>query len=269
MTKNRDSPIPAYKLRAVKDLVKSFKEEPTILIASIRNLPGGQFQAIKQKLRNENMAKVKVLKKSLVVRAIEEFAKTEKSAEEIKNFVKEDCAILISETDPFELASFLLKNRTPAKAKIGQEVPEDIRVEAGPTDLVPGPVLSELGALGIPFQIKDGKIEVREAKVILKAGQKVTPAANAMMSKLNIMPFRVGYEPLAAFSSKDKKVYSELKIDSEGALNSLKDAYSRSLALAVKIVYPAREAIGFILAKAKINHDALGKLIKSDSQETK
>ena len=264
MIEKRQTPIPEYKLKAVKGLIKSIKENPTFLIASIRNLPGGQFQTIKQKLRG--IAEVKVLKKSIVIRSISELAKTDKDIEGIKQYIKEDCALLMSNTDPFELSSFLLKNQSAAKAKIGQEVPEDIRVEPGPTDLVPGPVISELGALGIPIQIKEGKIEIKEAKVILKAGAKVTPAADGIMSKLGIMPFRVGFEPLAAYDSKEKKIYSSLKIDPEGTLVELKSAYSKALAFAVKLAYPAKETIGFIIAKANMHEKALAKLIKHETQ---
>lgn len=261
MAAKRETPIPEIKKRTVKELVKSFKESPTFLIASIKNLPGGQFQAIKQKLRG--IATVKVLKKSLVIRAIEE---TGGNLKEIKPFVIEDCALLMSNTDPFELSLFLSKNQSAAKAKIGQEVNEDIRVEAGPTDLVPGPVISELGALGIPIQIKEGKIEIREAKVILKAGDKVTLAADAIMGKLGIMPFRVGYEPLAAYDSKTGKVYSTLRINTEETLTAIKESHGRALALAVKLAYPSKETIPFILAKANMNHNALTKHIKSDNQ---
>ncbi|MEK6919009.1 MAG: 50S ribosomal protein L10 [Nanoarchaeota archaeon] len=262
MATKRETPIPEIKKRTVKELVKTFKESPTFLIASIRNLPGGQFQAIKQKLRGT--ATVKVLKKSLVIRAIEEFGGNLK---EIAPFVKEDCALLMSDVDPFELSLFLSKNQSAAKAKIGQAVPEDIRIEPGPTDLVPGPVISELGALGIPIQIKEGKIEIKEAKVILKTGDKVTAAADAIMGKLGIMPFRVGFEPLAAYDSKTGKVYSSIRINSEEALEQLKDANSRALAIAVKFAYPTKETIPFILAKANSQEKALAKLIKSDNQQ--
>lgn len=260
MNKYRETPIPESKKKLVKDLSKSLKDHQTLLVASVKNLPGGQFQTIKQKLRG--MAIVKVLKKNLVLRAIEASGDNIKL---IEPFVKEDCALLISNHDPFELSLFLSKNLSSAKAKVGQEVPEDIRIEPGPTDLVPGPVISELGALGIPIQIKEGKIEIKEAKVILKIGEKVTPAADAIMSKLGIMPFKIGFEPLAAYDSKSGKVYSTLKINSEETLASLKDSHSRALGLAVKIAYPSKETIPFILAKANSQEQALSKLIKSQT----
>jgi large subunit ribosomal protein L10 len=262
MTGSKKSHVNESKKKVVKDLIKVLKEHKTILIASIRNLPGGQFQAIKQKLRGT--AQVKVLKKSLVVRAIEELGG---NAEKIKSHVKEDCAVLMSNNDPFEVSLFLSKNQSPAKAKIGQEVPEDIRVEPGPTDLVPGPVISELGALGIPIQIKEGKIEIKEAKVILKSGQKVTAAADAIMAKLNIMPFRVGFEPLAAYDSVTGQVYSPIRINVEETMASLIDSFSRARAFAVKIAYPTKETVPFMLGRAQMNFNALNKHIKSDTQQ--
>ena len=141
--------IPEIKIKTVKELTELMKKKRTVLIASIKSIPASQFQEIGKKLRGK--AIIKVPKKSLIMRAIEESKL--KESEQFRKNVTESVALLFSELDPYELAAELIKNRTPAKAKIGQIAPTDIEIPAGPTDLVPGPAISELGALGIHIQI--------------------------------------------------------------------------------------------------------------------
>ena len=209
MTGKKTTHVSEFKKTAVKEMVNLIKDKKTILIASIKNLPGSQFQEISKKLRGK--AIVKVPKKNLIFKAIDNSGE-----EEIKN-IKEQIiggvAILFSDMDCFELAAELMKNKSPAKAKVGQEAPKDIEVEAGPTELVPGPAISEFGALGIPIQIKEGKIEIKESKVIVKKGDKISQGVFEMMNKLDIKPFESGFIPLAGFDIKEKKLYLEIKID--------------------------------------------------------
>ena len=130
----------------------------TILIASIKNLPGSQFQEIKKKLRGK--AVVKVPKKNIILIAMD--SSKNKELNELKEQIKESVAILFSKLDCFELSSEIESIKSPAKAKVGQIAPEDIEIPEGPTDLVPGPAISELGALGIKIQIDKGKILIKE-----------------------------------------------------------------------------------------------------------
>ena len=189
--------IPERKLKTVKELVDLIKNKKTVLIASIKNLPASQFQEIGKKLRGK--AIVKVPKKNLIFRAIDESGNT--NAEKIKEQIEDSSAILFSDLDSFELAGELLKSKTPAKAKAGQEAPFDISVEAGPTELVPGPAISELGSLGIQIQIENGKINIKEEKVIAKEGSKISQGAADIMAKLDIKPFSIGFIPLSGFDT--------------------------------------------------------------------
>src|SRR3989338_7619112 len=171
--KSKTAHVSDFKKKAVKEIAELMKHRKTILVASVKNLPASQFQEISKKLRGS--AIIKVLKKNLILRAIDE-SKNE-DLKEIKSFVSDSTAVLFSDLGAYDLAADLIQNKSPAKAKAGQEAPEDITVEAGPTDLVPGPAISELGALGIQIQIDKGKIAIKEPKVIVKSGQKISEAA--------------------------------------------------------------------------------------------
>jgi ribosomal protein L10 len=247
------------KKKIVKDLAELIKTKKTILLASIKNLPASQFQEIGKKLRGK--AIIKVPRKNLIFLSLDDSGI--EIAKEVKNQIKESTAILFSDLDAFELAGELLENKNPAKARPGQEAPEDIKVEPGPTELVPGPAISELGAVGIPIEIKDGKINIKAEKVIVKKGEKISQSAADIMSKLDIKPFYVGFIPLSAVDVKEGKIYNEIKINKEETLESLKQSFSKSLAFAVEIRYLSKDTIGFILSEAEVNAKALDNLIES------
>ncbi|NCN51684.1 50S ribosomal protein L10 [archaeon] len=255
--------IPQSKVNSVKELTELLKTKKTILVADISNIPGSQFQQIVKKLRGK--AIVKVPKKNLLLRALES-AKKEK-AKELKNFLTKPVALLFSDLDSYDLASELIKNKSPAKAKVGQIAPRDLEIPAGPTDLVPGPAISELGALGIKIQIQGGKIEIKEPKVIAKEGSSISEGAAAMLSKLNILPFTIGFIPLSAYDSTEEKMYSEIIIDYEGALNSLKDSFARSLAFAVSIGQYNSQTIPILVQKAGSHERRLIKVISGEPDE--
>jgi large subunit ribosomal protein L10 len=259
--KNKISP---EKKKVTEDLKKLMKESKTILIASIKNLPGSQFQEIKKKLRGK--AIVKVPKRSLSLIAIDSLK--DKDMEKLKEEIKESTAILFSKIDCFELASELEDIKSPAKAKAGQVAPEDIEIPEGPTDLVPGPAISELGALGIKIQIDKGKILIKESKIITKKGQKISQGACDIMSKLGIKPFTVGFVPLSAFDIEEKKIYLNIKIDRKEIINKLKEAYGRALPFAVSISYTNEKTIGFLLAKADSHAKVLKNLQPSDNTQS-
>ena len=219
--KKSERTIPKRKINEVKQLIDNIKSKKTILVASIKNIPASQFQEIGKKLRGK--AIVKVPKKNLMFRSIDASGNSEIA--KLKEYIQDSSAILFSDLDAFDLAAELVRNKSPAKAKAGQEAPNDIEIEAGPTSLVPGPAISELGALGIQIQIDKGKINIKEPKIIAKKGEKISQQAVDIMSKLEIKPFTIGFVPIAAFDSKEGKLYTDIKIDREGTLEELKIAY--------------------------------------------
>ena len=275
-TKKPVSEIPESKKQTVKELKDLFNKK-TILIASIKNIPASQFQEIGKKLRGK--AIVKVPKKNLIERAFDESKNEGVKKLKEKIIDLDSFAFLFSDLDAYDLAGELVKNKSPAKAKPGQEAPEDIEVPEGPTDLVPGPAISELGALGIQIQIDKGKIHIKQAKVIAKKGEKIKSNACDLMAKLDIKPFSIGFIPLMAFDPKENKLYTDIKIDREGVLQNLLYAYSKALPFAVNVGYVSSDTIKHLLGKAERHAKRLNKVItgepdvveevKEEIQETK
>ena len=263
MTNQKQTHVDPRKKRLVKELKKLVETKKTILIASIKNIPASQFQAIGKKLRGK--AIVKVPKKRLMSRALDEAQKEE--VHKLKTVLDESFAILFSDLDAYSLAGDLLRNKTPAKAKPGQEAPIDIVVEAGPTELVPGPAVSELGGLGISIQIEKGKIKITEDKVIVQKGKKISQAAADVMGKLDIKPFSIGFTPLAAFDNETNTLYTEIKIDREATIAEILNAYGRALPFAVEIGYFSEDTIRLMLAKANAFERKLIRVITGEPEE--
>jgi large subunit ribosomal protein L10 len=260
----REKEIPKGKIKVVKDMIDLLKNKKTILLTSIANIPASQFQEISKKLRGK--AIIKVPKKRLIFRAIED--SNDENLEQVKKYIKDNIAVLFSDMDTFELAGELVRNQTKGRAKVGQEAPEDIEIQAGPTDLVPGPAISELGVLGIQIQIEKGKIAIKEPKTIVKKGEKISRDAANIMSKLDIKPITIGFTPLAAFDTQEKKLYLDIKIDREGTLNELKYSFSKALPFAVEIGYISDDTIKFLIGKAGMHEKAIGNLVGKEKDNS-
>ncbi len=255
--------IPEEKLRQVEQLVQDIKQNRTFMFISIKSLPASQFQKIKKKLIGK--AKIKMLKKRIILRAI---SKIEKGRiKNMRNYVKENTAVLVSDTKPFELSAILADNKRPIKAKPGQESVEDIIIEAGPTDLPPGPAVSEFSSVGLKIAIENGKINIKESKAILKKGDTISQKAADVMAKLGIEPFEIGIEPVVAYDSQEDEIYTELRIDKKETMEKLKGLASKGLALAVSISYSCKDTISFLLIKANNHEKAIEKFVKEKPVE--
>jgi len=251
------------KEKQVNELAEKIKNSKTLMIVSIKGLPSKQFQEIKKSIRDE--AAIKVAKKNILLRAIKSLKK--ESILELEKHIEDNSAFAFSNTEGYELASLLLKNKTPVFAKAGQEAPDDIEVKEGPTDLMPGPAISELGSLGLQVAVEDGKISIKKTKTVLNKGQIINENAASILQKLHIQPFNIGLIPVAIYDTESEKVYTEIKIDSEETTANLKDAAAKALGFAQKITYFCKETIAYFLAKASLQEKSLSNL--QPKEETK
>jgi large subunit ribosomal protein L10 len=264
MAETKLRPGQELKKKRVDEINKLINENNTIMVASIKSLPSKQLQSIKKELRGK--AETKVYRKSTILRALEK-AK-EKGVQNLKDQIVEDSVLMFSKLDPFELSGILSEKKSPVRAKVGQIAETEIAIEPGPTELVPGPVISELGALGIKIAIEEGKINIKERKVIAKPGDPISTNASAIMAKFDIKPFYVGLIPLVAYDKKSDNIYVGIKIDKKETLKDLKNAFSKALAFAVQIAYSCKDTIKHLLGKALAHEKALEKFIEEKPTET-
>jgi len=259
----RDKPIPEEKTEALDEMKENLKKFRTILIASCKGLPGQQYHEIKKNLRGK--AEIKMAKKTMVSRAIDGV-----ESGYLKNLKKElgaDVTLFFSDLDPFELSGLLSENQSPSKARAGDIAPEDIGVEPGPTELIPGPAISELGAVGLKVAVKDGKLEIMQGAMLTKSGEEISSEVANVLGKLDMKPMKVGFLPLAAYDSEDDKVYVGIKINKEETLDELRTLVGKALGFATNVDYPAKETMSYFISKAFAEEKALANLSREEEKE--
>jgi len=245
------------KAAEVQKLNKAIEEYPVIGIIDMFKLPSRPLQNVKKKLKEDGL--IKITKKTILVRALQNSKK--EGVQKLLEMVPKQPAIFMTKLNPFKFYAIVDKMKTPAAAKDGDIAPQDILVSAGPTNLLPGPAISELTKVGIPAGVEEGKIAVKKDVVVAKKGTIISkPLANALR-KLNIEPMLIGVNILAIFEN--GMIYNKdaLSLVGEGYINKLKEAFGNALNLSVSISYPTNDNIGFLLAKAAREAKAIEKLM--------
>lgn len=251
--KVRVKPVPEEKKKQVSKICEMIKAHPTVLVASTKGLPASQFQKIKKSLRGK--AEVVMAKKSILHRAVS--ASEIGQLQNLKEQIGADIVLMLSDSDPFELSGLLIDSQTPTKAKAGDIALEDIHVEPGPTDLIPGPAISELGSVGLKVSVEEGKLAIKQGATIVHEGEVISEKVAGVMAKLGIMPMKVGFIPVAAYDAKSDKVYVGIKIDKEGALAELRNAIGKAFGFAVNVGYYTSQTVKYFIAKAGLQEKAL------------
>ena len=248
------------KKKALSELVGYINSYNTIMISFTTNVPSSQLQLIRKKLAQKE-TKIKIIKKNQIIRALKE-SKKEKISQ-LASYLKESSAVIFSNLDPFDLASLLAEYRYDVKAKAGQTATADIKVEAGSTDIPPGPIISELANAGIKAGVQEGKIAIKQSKVVAHKGEKISKGIADILGKLDIKPFTIGLEPAVVYDTKSDAIYADIKIDTQSTIEKLKEGWLNALTLAEHVAYPAREVINILIAKASRHANALQNKIKS------
>ena len=143
------------KKKLVQELVNQIKSSPIIGIVNMEALPAQQLQNMRATLRKSGV-KIQMARKKLLQLAFEQSGK--ENIQELKDKIKGMPALIFTESNPFTLYATLQKNKSEAPAKEGQIAPKDVIVKAGATNFAPGPIISELAAVGIKTKVEGGKL---------------------------------------------------------------------------------------------------------------
>ena len=188
-------------------------------------------------------------KKRLIRIALDQL-KDKENIKEFNDKLKGEAALIFTNENPFKLAKLLGKETSSAPAKAGQEAPNDIIIPAGPTNFTPGPVIGELGQLGIKTEVKDGKIAIKEDKLLVKEGEVIDRKAADILSRLGVEPMQVGLNLIAAYEKGIVYLKDILSVDEESYINNLKQLGLDSFNLAMHIGYTTKDTINQLIQKA-------------------
>ncbi len=207
------------KQKIVDNFVKLMNEFPIVGAVDMESLPAPQLQVMKGQLRDT--VTIMMAKKRVIFKALDEAEKTNKGISKLKEKLKGMPALLFTKENPFTLFKKLQKSKSSAPAKGGQTAPKDIIVKEGPTSFAPGPIISELGAIGIKSGITDGKVAVKEDSTVVKEGEVISAQVAGILTRLGIEPMEIGLNVNAVYEDGiifDKKT---LTIDETEYIHSI------------------------------------------------
>lgn len=236
------------KKKTVDEFVHLMKEYPIIAAVNMENLPAAQLQKMRAQLRDTVV--IKMSKRRIMKFAFDKAKDSKPGLEKLIEHLKGMPALLFTKDNPFTLYKILQKNKSSAPAKAGQIAPRDLVIPAGPTAFAPGPIIGELGMLGIKTGVENGKIAVKEDKIVAKEGEVIKQKVAELLIRFNINPMEIGLDLTAAYENGtifDKKV---LHIDEKEYEQNITDAAVSAVNLAVEIGYPIKEIIELMISKA-------------------
>jgi large subunit ribosomal protein L10 len=231
---------------AVKQLSEELKRYPVIGILDMFKLPARQLQEIKDSLRGK--AVIKMTKKNIIKLAIESAGV--EGLGKLENEIKNQPALLLSDVNPFELASIIESSKSSAPAKAGDIAAKDIIINEGPTSLKPGPVIGELQRVKLPAGVEGDKIVIKKDTRIVKEGEQITKPVADVLMKLGIQPAEISLNLLAVYERGAIYEKSLLFIPTEKYKNDLINAYKNAFSLALSMGYPTHETLPVLLVKA-------------------
>ncbi|SVC28162.1 uncharacterized protein METZ01_LOCUS281016 [marine metagenome] len=214
----------------------------------MEDLPSRELQKIRENVGDK--VNLRMTRKTLLRLALA--ASGRKSASKLVEHVDEGMpALLLSELDSFELWQLLKENMSESPAKPGQKAPFDIIIPAGPTSFAPGPILGELGDVGIKAGINAGKIEIKEDSLVVKEGEEINEKLSAILSRLNIRPMKMGLNLIVSLEDETLFLRKTLDVDSEEYAKDLGKSYSDAVKLAYGVGIINKVTAKLLLQKAE------------------
>jgi len=223
-------------------------------IVNMENLPAAQLQIMRSTLKKQHVSIVMVRKK-LLHKALQD-SKKENIAHLIDK-IKGMPAVLLTNSNPFSLYSTIQKNKSEASAKPGQISPRDLIVKAGPTTFAPGPIISELAAVGIKTKVDQGKLAIMQDTVIVKEGAVISQKVAETLKRLDIKPMEIGLDLVAVWENGLVFDAKQLHIDEAEYAQNITQAATWAMNLAIEVAYPSVDTIELLLQSALRDAKAL------------
>ncbi len=239
--------VSAQKQQLVEQLVSDIKEYPLVGLVNFEHLPAKQLQVMRAMLLRSGVI-MKMARKKLLGRALTQSGK--KNIADLESKAKGLPALLFSKGNPFTLYATIQKNKSPAPAKMGQKAPKDILVKAGATNFAPGPIISELAAVGIKTKVENGKLAILKDTIVVKEGETITGKVAETLKRLDIQPMEIGLDLVAVWENGLVFEAKQLFIDEAAYQQDVTQAAQWAFNLAVEVAYPTSETTEMLLAKA-------------------
>jgi len=191
---------------------------------------------------------IKVEKKSIVERALAKSKK--KDATKLLEMEVVMPAVILTNDDPFKIFKLIKKKRTPTFAKAGDVAEREVVIPAGPTDLPPGPIISELKAVGIKASIQGQNIVVNEECKLLNEGDVIDEKIANVLMKLGVKASSIGLNLVGIWDDGILYTKEVLDVDVESYRSMVESAAAQAFNLAYNAGYPTKEVIEIMLVQS-------------------
>lgn len=227
------------KMDAVEEITKLISQHKIVGIANLQKVRAAQLQAFKKNLVGQ--VYMRVIKNTLMKLAIEN-CKDKPDLKKLKEHITGSNVYLFTDLNPFKLALALERGKVKTSAKSGDIAAFDVVVPAGNTAQPPGPIISQLNAVGLPTRIESGSVWVRKDTLVVRKGEIIDEKLASVLSKLGIKPVESGLAMDVVYDDGLVIMQDQLKVDVDGTRQTIGAAQAEAFALSLSIAYPTSES---------------------------
>jgi large subunit ribosomal protein L10 len=191
---------------------------------------------------------LRVLKNILIKIALEEMENEE--LKKLEAYLDGSNVYLFTDLNPFKLALLLERGKVKTTAKSGDIAAMDVVIPSGNTGQPPGPVISQLNAVGLPTRIESGSVWISKDTLVVRRGEIINERLAGVLSKLGIKAVELGISMRAVFDNGLIITGDQLRVDVDATRRSVQSGNSEALALALEIGYASKDTIKPLLQRA-------------------
>ena len=248
-------------VEAIKDILKEYK---SIGIASLKKVRASQLQELKKSMKGQ--VYLRVLKNTLIKIALEEMNQAE--LKKLEEYLEGSNVFLFTDLNPFKLALMLERGKVRTTAKSGDIAADDVVIPASNTGQPPGPVISQLNAVGLPTKIENGSVWISKDTLVVRRGEPINERLAGVLSKLGIKAVELGISMRAVFDNGMMITGDQLKVDVAATKRSVETSNQDAFALALEIGYTSKDTIKPLLQRAHQKAVALSVSAAIPTKET-
>ncbi|UCE95429.1 MAG: 50S ribosomal protein L10 [Candidatus Bathyarchaeota archaeon] len=237
------------KVEEVENIGKLIQRFDIIALASLQKVRAAQLQTLRKKLQDD--AYLRVIKNSLMKRAIAQ-SENKPNLEKLERCLSGSTIYLFTNLNPFKLVLLLEKSKVKTTAKAGDIAAFDVVVPSGNTGQPPGPIISQLGAVGLKTHIESGSVWITKDTLVVREGESISQRLAVVLSKLGIKPVEAGLVLRAVYDNGTLIDEEQLEISLDKTRTTIKEAHKFAFNLSINSAYITPSSIEFLLHKAHI-----------------
>jgi large subunit ribosomal protein L10 len=225
----------------IKQLLVRYK---VIGVAGLQKVRASQLQELKKSLADK--VYMKVIKNTLMRIAIEN-CKEKRELQKLCEHLTGSNVYLFTNLNPFTLALILEKGKVKTTAKAGDIAAFDVIVPAGNTGQPPGPIISQLNAVGLPTRIESGSVWISKDTLVVRKGEVIDERLASVLSKLGIKPVEAGLSMKVVYDDGLIITQEHLQLDINGVKRDIERAHFDAFTLSLSVAYPTKENVIVLL----------------------